>query len=512
MRTRQAFKNAVMGVLLELAVALSGIVIPRFFTALYGSSVNGLVASINQFISYMGLVEAGVSAAGTVALYQPLARGDRREVSGVVAAAKRFYLRSGFLFLLLDAALVLAYPFAVKNEITDVSFIRTMILILSVNGIVDYFILGKYRMLLTADQRLYIISFFQILGIVVTTGVSLLLIRMEVSALLVKGSAAAVYILRTAAVILYVRRHYPWLDLREKPLTGKFTQRNAALFHQIVGMICNNTDIILLTLLLPVKALSEVSVYSLYYLVMNGLYSILFSVSNGLSASFGQVISTGEREVLKKSFSTYELTMFLLSFLIYTCMGGLMLGFVGLYSADFPDRALYLRPILAVLFVLAGLIMSLRLPGLTLIMAAGHYRETKWRAAIEAGINLTVSVALIFRWGIVGVLLGTCASYLYRCTDTILYCARRFVPGSGGRTAARLGRNFLTGGGLVWLGSLVIPGEMNGWFSWLLWAAGFGIVSAVVFAGVNAAFEPREAKECLRRLLGVFGKGKIGNA
>ena len=73
MRTKQALKNAVFSVFLQLTLAVSGILVPRFFIALYGSAVNGLVSSISQFITYMSLVEAGVGAAATVSLYGPLA-------------------------------------------------------------------------------------------------------------------------------------------------------------------------------------------------------------------------------------------------------------------------------------------------------------------------------------------------------------------------------------------------------------------------------------------------------
>ncbi|MFR1477082.1 MAG: hypothetical protein ACLSB9_16005 [Hydrogeniiclostridium mannosilyticum] len=79
MRTKQAFKNALMSLLLQLVLALSGFIIPRFFITLYGSPVNGLVSSISQFISYMGLVEAGIGAAGTVALYRPIADHNIRK-------------------------------------------------------------------------------------------------------------------------------------------------------------------------------------------------------------------------------------------------------------------------------------------------------------------------------------------------------------------------------------------------------------------------------------------------
>ena len=214
MRTKQAFKNASMSLVLQVVLAVSGVLIPRFFIELYGSPVNGLVQSITQFISYMSLVEAGIGAAGTVALYKPIADNNQPKINSIVSAAKSFYYRSGMIFFGLVAALVVFYPFAVKNEIGDVSFIRTMIVILSLNGIVDYFYLGKYRVLLNADQKGYIISLAQIIGTVVMTVVCILLMKSDFAAgrnfsLAIKGVNAAIYILRSLIVGLYVKKKYP---------------------------------------------------------------------------------------------------------------------------------------------------------------------------------------------------------------------------------------------------------------------------------------------------------------
>ena len=168
MRTRLAAKNTTASLLLQIVLAISGVLVPRFFTIRYGSAVNGLVSSITQFISYMGLVEAGVSAAGTVALYAPLAQNKTEDVSAIVSTARGFYLRSGLLFVLLCAGLVLVYPPVVQQEIQDAAFVRMLIVILSVTGIVDYFYLGKFRILLLADQRGYVLSVIQMLGTVIT--------------------------------------------------------------------------------------------------------------------------------------------------------------------------------------------------------------------------------------------------------------------------------------------------------------------------------------------------------
>ena len=500
MRTRQALKNMIASLLLQVILAVSGIIVPRFFTVLYGSSVNGLVSSIGQFITYMGLVEAGIGAAGTVALYGPLARNEIHEINGIVSAARAFYQRSGLIFVALVALLVLLYPFAVQNEIQDTGFIRMMILVLSVNGVVDYFFLGKYRVLLQADQRGYVISLVQIAGTVVMTAVSLWLIELQASALLVKGAAAAVYMLRGVAVAVYVRRNYPQISFRVKPNMAAFDQRWAALLHQVVGMVVNNTDIVLLTLLLKANALAEVSVYSVYNLVSYSLNSLMNSISNGLGSGFGQVISQNEKAVLRKSFSSYEFLFFLVIFIVYTCMAVLLYPFVSLYSQDFTDGVNYVRWELVALFTAAGLLQSVRLPSLTILCAAGHFKQTQVRAIVEAVINLGASLALIGPFGISGVLIGTCLSYLYRTTDVILYSAKHFLQGSLKMTGWRLLRNMALSGAMVALCISLVPQQMDSWLTWFVWAVFSGGLSGMVLLAVNLLMEPEEGKALLTRV------------
>ncbi len=497
MRTRQAFINAMTSVFLQLVLAVSGLLVPRFFIAVFGSAVNGLVASVSQFISYMSLVEAGVGAAGTVALYKPLAQRDTDKINGVLSATKNFYLRSGLIFAGLVALLVIFYPALVDNEIKDISFIRVMILVLSINGLVDYFFLGKYRVLLMADQRGYILYAIQILGTVVMTVVCILQIQLGASALVVKGTTALIYVLRSLAAIWYCRRKYPQYHFKAKPANDAFSQRQAALVHQIVGAVANNAAVVLLTLLVKKDALAEVSVYSVYNLVAYSLTSLLTSLTNGLAPSFGQVIAQGEEDTLKTSYSSYEMIMFLIIFVCYICVAVLLHPFVHLYSAGFTDGVVYVRPELVLLFTLSGILMAVRTPALTVICAAGHYKETQWRAVIELVISLVFSLALTPFFGIVGVMTAMCMSYLYRSADVLYYTAKHFVPKTLKKTLFRLLRNTVVAAVVVPLGLWLIPQTTDSWMTWLVGACGVGVASVTLLCLVNVVFERDEFKKFL---------------
>ena len=175
MRSKSALKNILANLILQITAAISGLILPRFFIIAYGSTMNGMIVSVTQFISYMALVEAGVSAASIVGLYKPLADNNIVEVNRILSATKRFYYRSGIFYIALLVILVAAYPLLVKNQI-DEGLTRFMIIILASSNIVDYFFLGKYKVLLMANQKGYVIMLAQTLGTALNAVITVILI------------------------------------------------------------------------------------------------------------------------------------------------------------------------------------------------------------------------------------------------------------------------------------------------------------------------------------------------
>lgn len=504
MRSEQAFKNMIANLFLQVIVFASGIILPRFFLEAYGSNVNGMITSINQFLAYLGLAEAGVGTASVVALYTPLANNDTKEVNGVLSAARRFYNRSGMLFLGLVGVLTLVYPFMISGQL-DNTLVRSMILVLASSTLVDYFFLGKYRVLLTANQEGYVVALIQSAGTLVNMILSIALIYQGASVLWVKSVATGVYMLRLFLVRRYAKKRYPKLDFHAEPRTSALNQRGAALLHQVVGIIVNNTDVVLLTILLGSGSLLEVSVYGVYNLIVYAVNMLLTSFSNGLTAGFGEVISKGEEETLKKSYSTYEYMYMTILFIVTVCMGVLILPFVSVYTMNMTD-ANYMRPVIAGLFTVIVLLQNIRIPGLTIICAAGHYKETQHQAILEAVINIVVSVLCIRKFGMAGVLFGTVCSYAYRSIEVMIYNHKRLVKGSGKKSFGRVLRNLVVSAVLIFAGVSFIPQQMNSFIIWFLYAAAVGSVSAIVVVVVNMAFEPKEFKALIGRVSGIIGK------
>ena len=80
MKYKKSLTNIAVGVFTQGCTLLLGILIPRLFILGYGSEINGLMSTINQFFGYAALLEAGVGLATMQALYKPLAFDDRKSV------------------------------------------------------------------------------------------------------------------------------------------------------------------------------------------------------------------------------------------------------------------------------------------------------------------------------------------------------------------------------------------------------------------------------------------------
>lgn len=502
MRSKKALINIIANLLLQVTVAVSGLILPRFFIIAYGSTMNGMIVSVTQFISYLALVEAGVSAASIVGLYKPLADNNITEINRILSATKRFYYRSGIAYVALLIILVIAYPMLVQNQIEE-SITRFMILILATSNLVDYLFLGKYKVLLMANQRGYVMMLAQTLGTVLNTIITIILILEGCNVLLVKLVATIVYILRFILIYIYVRKNYKFINFNEEPNYQAINQRWAALLHQITGVIVNNTSVVVMTIFLGAKALIEVSVYGVYNMIAHALSLLVGSFNTGLQSGFGELIFVGDRQALDKAYSNYEFLTYIVVFWAYSCMAVLIMPFIELYTKDFTD-AVYVRNEIAFMFVLVGIAQNIRIPSITLICAAGHYKETRWRAIIEVIIIISVSLLLVKPYGMLGVLIGSFCSFLYRGIDIVYYNTTRIILGSWRRTLKRIIRNLIVLVLLTLAGKPVMTLAATGYVQWFMWAVIVAIVAIIVFAAVNLLLEPQEFKMLMARLRKVL--------
>ena len=119
-RTQKFALNSLTSMVSQIVVMAAGMITPRLMIATYGSEMNGLVSSLNQFISYITLVEAGIGGAAIYSLYKPLAEEDHARISGIVVAAKKSYRQAGYIFS--AGIFILAVVYGLLSNAESVTF------------------------------------------------------------------------------------------------------------------------------------------------------------------------------------------------------------------------------------------------------------------------------------------------------------------------------------------------------------------------------------------------------
>ncbi|NLL44644.1 MAG: hypothetical protein GX247_03140, partial [Mollicutes bacterium] len=315
-RTKKFIYNSLSTAFYEIVVMIAGFITPRIMLKYYGSEINGLVSSINQFIKYFNLVEAGLSSAAIYALYKPLAEKNHKAINSIISAAKKFYTQSGYIFVSLTIGLAALYPYFVKTDMLTPLYVGILVLILGTNGALEFFTLSKYRVLLTADQKTYVISLASIVYLVLNTIIVVILGTMQVNIVLLRLGVLLSIFLRSFILMIYVRIKYKFINYREKPNTQALAKRWDALYLQILGAIHTGAPVVILTIV--TRNLMLVSVYTVFNMVISGIMGILGIFRSGLSASFGDVIAREEDKTLQRSYTEFEFSYYALITIVYS--------------------------------------------------------------------------------------------------------------------------------------------------------------------------------------------------
>nr|WP_321262489.1 polysaccharide biosynthesis C-terminal domain-containing protein [uncultured Sphaerochaeta sp.] len=413
--------NTLTSLVNQLIVVVCGIILPRLFIKAYGSDVNGLIASITQFVSIIAFLELGVGAVVQASLYSPLAKRNTNEISRILVSSNRFFKKIGLLLVLYSVALFLFYPLIVDSPY---SFLYTgsLILIIAFSSFSQYFFGISYQLLLNADQLGFVTFITNSLTTIINTVIVVILIRFNQSVQMVKLISALIFLSRPLVYQFIVRRRYH-PDLSIQLVSEPIKQKWNGIAQHLASVILNSTDMIVLTLF---STLNTVSVYSVHFMVVNSIKKIVLSLTSGVGALFGSMLSNGEIKKLNQVYDKFEWMIHTFVVLVFTITGILITPFIAVYTADITD-ATYIYPLFAVLLTMAQALYCLRLPYNQLVLAAGHFKETQRSAIIEASLNIIISIVLVRRFGLIGVAIGTFIAMAYRTFYLVWYLSRNII-------------------------------------------------------------------------------------
>ena len=416
--------NLLSGLFYQVILIAISFLLPRLYLENFGSEVNGVLSTIKQIFVYMSLLEAGIGLATTQALYKPVAEKDHGRSSAILSATNIFYVKTGIIYAALVLLLAAVYAFFIPTGIPPMELFA-IVLLTALPALFSYFIQAKYRILLEVDGRKYVINNSETILQLLSNVGKIVVILLTDSLVLIQLVYCVIALAQLGFIYIHAKRRYKWLNLRAEPDFGAISQRKSVLVHQVSGMVFNNTDVILLSVLCDFKV---VSVYSIYNIFFSQVQNFITSIISGFSFALGQMFHT-DREKFMKVYNVYETFYIMATFIIYTLMAVFLLPLIQIYTQGVDD-ANYTNVYLVLLFVLMNLLSNGKLPSNHVLEYSGKFEETRSHAIIEMVINIVVSIAAILVWGICGAILGTIVALLFRGTMMIYYANKKVLERS----------------------------------------------------------------------------------
>lgn len=420
-RRKKLALNAVTALIKQFITIVCGFILPRYILTYYGSSVNGLIQSITQFLAFITFLEMGIGPVIQSNLYKPLAEKDDIKISQICASSERFFRRIAYVFLVYILVLFFVFPYFSNNNFGFV-FTGSLILIISISSFAQYYFGITYQLLLNADQKSYIQLVLQSATIILNTAMSVVMIRIGCSIHLVKLVSSVIYVLRPLLMMFYVKKHYN-INNKIKYDGEPIKQKWNGFAQHLASVVVSNTDVTVLTIF---STLENVSIYSVYYTVVRGITDAVMTVVTGLEALWGNMIAKKEWGLLHKTYEIVEWAVHVGVTLLFTVAAILIAPFVKVYTNGINDVNYYL-PVFGMVLVASYGAQCLRVPYFRIIKAAGHYKQTQNASFVQMIINIIFSVLLVKKWGLLGVGVGTLLAMLYHTCYFAWYLTKNIL-------------------------------------------------------------------------------------
>ncbi len=406
-RTEYSARNTTVALISRLSAIIMGYLLRVVFTHTLSESyvgVNGLFLDIIQVLS---LSEMGVGTAITFALYKPIACNDIEKQKSLMRLFRKFYYAVAVVVAILGCALIPFLDLFIKDY-ESVEHLTLIYCLYLTNTICSYLLIYK-KTLMDAHQLLYIGIFYQTMSWVIQDVLQIVVLVVRHDFILFLVINIATTVLCNLCISVHANRLYPYLKEKNAPKLAHLEQKKifsdirAMLMHKVGTVIVNNTDNLVLSAFVGIVSVGS---YSNYYLLIGSVRQLLNQVYQGITASVGNLGAVQKNGHMKEVFeAVFFIGQWMYGFAVI-CLYEVINPFIEISFGKqylFSDVVVF---VLCVNFYMNGM----RNASLTFRDSMGLFWYDRYKAIVEALLNLAVSLLLVQCLGTVGVFAGTLLS------------------------------------------------------------------------------------------------------
>ena len=230
---------------------------------------------------------------------------------------------------------------------------------------------------------------------------------------------------------------------------------------------------------------------------------MLAAFTVGIEAAFGNMIALGDDRGLRRNMIRSEFLLYSVATVAYSCLFILIVPFISVYTTGITDVE-YQRPAFALLLAASQFIGCIRTPYQNIVDAAGHFKQTRNSAMIEAALNLIISIVSVMSWGLIGVAIGTLISSLYRTIYLSLYASKYILKRSNVFFVKRILCSLINMALIYLITIAFVDIKATNYVTWFGYAIVVGAISILVVLVHAILFDRKELRDCSKKLLSIL--------
>lgn len=403
-----AVKNSTIGLLGQIISLALQIISRKYFIQFIGEEILGLNNTFSSILSTLALAELGFQNAISYNLYRPLADKNTERINELVNVYKLVYRSIGVFFVVASFAMLPMLRFLTKNiEINRDVYL--FFLIQAAASTCTYFLAYK-RTVLYADQKEYVYKIVDlIMNIIFKSAQIFVIIYFHNYYIYITLQVVQAYV-SNLIVHCMCSKKYPYLKkakFSKACAKQVFADAREIFAGRFAGYMYACTDNLIVS---KVLATVQVAYLGNYSTITNNLRLLIYSIMNPMTPIVGNYLAeNGSMEQRERKLCLYSHLRFLVALALEVPALVLIDDFIAMWVGT-----RFIMPASTKILLLADLYLFL-LQGACndYVIGMGLFKKDKYVTIIGVILNLSISLILVWKWGIAGILLGTVLSQIF---------------------------------------------------------------------------------------------------
>lgn len=471
-RTKNSILNLVTSFGGRMLTTVLSFIVRTVFINTLGKSYLGINGLFSNILSMLSLTELGVATAMNYRLYRPIADGDEKRIRVLMKFYRKMYRVIGLTILVLGCCLMPFLHIFIKDYDRLPALGINPILIFSLllgRSVCSYLFFAYRSAIVRAHQKAYVLEVADYGINIVSSVIQILVLLFTENFIIYTATGIAESIFRSVVNAVIAQRMYGFAfkkeeeNLSREEIVSLFKDCGALFVYKINSFVLKSTDNIILSSFI---GLDIVGLYSNYLILYTTIKSLLSRVYASVRASMGSLFAEADIAVKYRFFEAVNY----ISIVFYgTACVGVAVVANELIETWIGSSYVLPQPF-SILMGIEILFVGLKHNLGQMRNVTGVFRQMWTRPILSIFINLGVSIALVQRLGINGVLIGTIAADALtnfmvdpRIIHKVSFNNYKPVSYYYRKNLKYIALLFAVGAADMWLCSVVLTGY--GWFS-----------------------------------------------